>query len=491
MQHLTLEQLNRYRKGEMNPTELAKADEHIASCQKCRQMLMTPNQLEQAMLSLKRKLQFDQTRESNCLDYSRLVAYVDGELDEIDREVIEAHLELCHKCAEDVQSLRQFRDEIAIRPTVTYAPKTSLSYLTFWFRSFFSALKPQNVLSFSMATALVILCWLLFAQLQANRTLFAELEQTQRQLNRLENQFAVSQELQRQLAAVREQFEESQRQLSEMRRQLFETQKKLAYAEQFLQQQTTTTQKPQRRTNLQTPKTPFSSPVLVMLQDTTGQITLNADGRLTLPSNITLPPEWTERVKEVLMKGTTSQPEKVLLALAETRKGTILRGTESLRQQISDFPIIISPVATAIKSTRPILRWTPVKGAKYYQIIVANRDQTEIIWQGETRNQTQIMLPVELQRDEVYSWQVEAMVGDEVKLSQWAKFWVLDERTFKQVSQLEHKFSKSITVMAAIYQFFGLYDDAWIQLEKLRGLNPDNPSVKNLIESFFRQRSER
>lgn len=490
MQHLTREQLNRYREGKMNPAELAQADEHIASCQQCRQMLMTPNQLEQAVLSLKRKLQFDRTRESNCLDYSRLVAYIDGELDEIDREIVEAHLELCPRCAEDVQSLRQFRDEIATRPTVTYAPKARLLYLIVWFRSLLSTLKPQNVLSFSMATALIVLFCLFFAQLQTNQTLFAELELTRERLKQLETQVARTQEIKRHFIAVQKQFEESQKQLSEMRRQLLEAQRKLASAEQFLQKQTTMVQKPERRTTSQPPRPPFSPPILVTLKDTAGEITLSAGGRLTMPSDITLPPEWMERVKEVLTKGAASQPEKVLLALAETKKGTILRGTEILRQQVAEFPMLISPVATAVKSTRPLFRWMPVKGAQSYRLIVTNKDQTEIIWQGETKNQTQIELPVELKRDEIYSWQVEAKVGDEVRLSQWAKFWVLDEGTFAQVGQLERKFGKSAIVMATVYQSYGLYDDAWTQLERVRSLNPNNPSVESLRESFLKQRIE-
>lgn len=289
---------------------------------------------------------------------------------------------------------------------------------------------------------------------------------------------------------------ESKKRLAEMRGQLVEAQKKLAATEQSLKQQIATRQKLERQLALATQKSQPTKPsppakVLVKLQNTVGQIALTADGKLDLPSDLNLPPELEKQVKELLMEGTVSQPKTVQLALAETGSGTILRGTEFPSHQVTEFPIPLNPVATAVKSTHPMFRWTPVKGAQSYRLIITNRDQTEIIWQVEIENRIQIQLPIELKRDEIYSWQVEAKVGDEVKLSQWAKFWVLDKRTFAQVSQLERKFSKSITVMAIVYQTYGLYDEAWTQLERLKRLNPDNPPVKSLIESLLKQRGGR
>jgi hypothetical protein len=56
------------------------------------------------------------------LNFDWLEAYIKGELDEVDREIAESHLELCQQCTDDVLDLRAFAAEVATYPDKEYAP---------------------------------------------------------------------------------------------------------------------------------------------------------------------------------------------------------------------------------------------------------------------------------------------------------------------------------------------------------------------------------
>jgi hypothetical protein len=87
----------------------------------------------------------------------------------------------------------------------------------------------------------------------------------------------------------------------------------------------------------------------------------------------------------------------------------------------------------------------------------------------------------------VYTWQVEAIVGEEKVVSLPARFWVLDKQSTFVVRRMERRFSHSALTLATLYATYGLWDKAIAQVHRLQKQNPDHPAIKLLRESISKQ----
>lgn len=107
--HLTPETLQRYRAGTLAPEQWSLADTHLSECPSCRERLRTA--LTQAAPRLAVAL-LPEPGDPFCPDEALLTRYVEETAPPAERELMEAHLPLCARCREDVESLRQFRIEM-------------------------------------------------------------------------------------------------------------------------------------------------------------------------------------------------------------------------------------------------------------------------------------------------------------------------------------------------------------------------------------------
>lgn len=109
--HLEPEEIAAYRQRTLSPADLLRADDHLAGCGMCRDRLGDSARVTRAVAAIHRSLaDADGALEHPPAD--QLAAFVDGGLDEVDRELIEAHLELCDSCAGDAEDLRALGSEI-------------------------------------------------------------------------------------------------------------------------------------------------------------------------------------------------------------------------------------------------------------------------------------------------------------------------------------------------------------------------------------------
>jgi len=366
--------------------------------------------------------------------------------------------------------------------------------------------------------AVIVLGVLALAQFRANQDLLARLQRIEAQsvaarpaaeapdqdlLVRLEGQLEQAQgqikEMQGQLQTVRQvqgRLETMQRQVASAQGGVQSVQAQIKGLEKRLEGlhaglETVQGQTQVLQAHLRQRKTVGASPLLVRLKDAAGPVTLTTDGRLSLPGRPSLPPEWTRQVKELLTTGTVSQPKAVQVAMAEVRSDFVLRGGGEGETEV---PLPVSPVATAVKSTRPTFRWTPAKGAQGYTLVIAERDQIKVVWERDVGTQTWFSLPAEapeLRRGEIYSWQVEANIGGKWE-PLWApvKFRVLDAAALAEVTRLERRFKKSALVLGAVYEAHGLYEEAQKQFEKLKRLNPADPLPKKMLDALRERRSK-
>ncbi len=99
MAHLTAQLVARHRRQALAPRELRALDDHGAMCAPCRDLIAT--QLTERSPGRSPAPSF--LDEANAPPFhaseAELAAYARGDVDEIDREVIECHLGLCARCS--------------------------------------------------------------------------------------------------------------------------------------------------------------------------------------------------------------------------------------------------------------------------------------------------------------------------------------------------------------------------------------------------------
>jgi len=102
LEHISETQLTRYSERSLDPQELLAVDRHLASCDLCHERL---TRIPRGASSL-----FEANEEPFHLDYEQhLEPYVDGKVNEIDREIVDSHVALCSKCATDLNELLEFK----------------------------------------------------------------------------------------------------------------------------------------------------------------------------------------------------------------------------------------------------------------------------------------------------------------------------------------------------------------------------------------------
>lgn len=156
-EHLSQTQLAGYSRRTLDPHELLAVDRHLASCDVCHKRLtrILPNAA---------KLAVGPSVESGAgpfhLDYDQhLEPYVDGKADDIDREIVDTHVALCSRCADDLRDLLAFKQQpvAASAGDVRVAPSWWKQWLPQWRSVPNPALAAAAVIAlFVLATAVLL-----------------------------------------------------------------------------------------------------------------------------------------------------------------------------------------------------------------------------------------------------------------------------------------------------------------------------------------------
>jgi len=119
-EHLTPQQIEQYasRKTGTTARELLDFDEHLAGCAECRTKALAASGLSPASISMLPGGDDD----PGHLEQELLEGYVDGTLGDVDKEIVEGHLEFCGDCAAEVAELRSFRSMLSAQPDKAYSP---------------------------------------------------------------------------------------------------------------------------------------------------------------------------------------------------------------------------------------------------------------------------------------------------------------------------------------------------------------------------------
>ena len=158
-EHLTSENIERYRRRDFDPARQREADTHLANCQACVERLLDSEHSVLAFNSINEALLPSQHETAFHLSKTELTAYLTGNIDEVDRIIYSSHLEDCGQCQSEshavsaAAALHSTQPSPAVEPARKGRPWAGWSWLT-----------PARV-----AVALVIIGLLAFALFQWRR----------------------------------------------------------------------------------------------------------------------------------------------------------------------------------------------------------------------------------------------------------------------------------------------------------------------------------
>ena len=103
-EHLPREQIERYRSRWLSPRATVAVDLHLDECASCRAKVYERDDVPQAFDSLRASLK-NRATERGHITYEEKKAYVRRQADELEREMIEGHINVCSGCAAEIESL--------------------------------------------------------------------------------------------------------------------------------------------------------------------------------------------------------------------------------------------------------------------------------------------------------------------------------------------------------------------------------------------------
>jgi anti-sigma factor RsiW len=492
LEHLSAEGIERYRQRRLSPAELLVAGDHLTRCEACQQRLAQAHPVAEAVRSVRADLSAEAEAEPAHLSYEQVAAHVDGELDEVDREIVEGHLELCPSCAARLEELRAFQALMTTYPAKEYAPASAP---TAWQRLRAFCGLPVVRLSLqatgvAAATALVLFGTIvqpLRRELQSQRTLVRELRPVKEKpsaarhtpvaavpdrQNQVKSSSPVTHPTYPKVARV----PKLQSQLARHRQ---EAQQALQESEKLRQENVRLRQVLHRQNHKQTaPDGGAVAPrTRLVLNDGRQKWVKDERGKLV---GVTLPP----RAVELAINRGIELPSD--LALLQEKEGPTRGGSEA-----SPSFAVRSPAGIVSEEDQPTFSWKLFPEATSYRIVIAEyRAPDTVVIEGETGSGTDTdWKPSQpLQRGKIYLWQVRALAeGRPTARTRPARFKVLDGKTLEELKIGQQ--SGSHLALGLLYAKAGILDKAERELRILLKANPKSGIARKLLESVQAQRT--
>ena len=429
-EHLSQSQLAGYSGRTLDTDELLAVDGHLASCDVCHERLtgMLPAAAKPAA-----GLSLQPDAGPFHLDYEQhLESYVDGKLNDIDREIVDSHVAECSRCADELRDLLAFKEQPIAAVTgdasVTSAPWKQ--WLPQWPVLSNPAWAAAAVIAVFML-AIAVLLW------TTNST--SQLEQVQTGSPEPDKQSGQP------APAPTEQARNS------------------------------STQSPDNRADS------TASPrgeILFALNDAGGQVAVNQRGQLEGLEE--LPTELKESVEKVLAERRL-RPSPALAGWP-TGAGQLRDGLET---QSTFVPL--APTDVVLETDRPAFRWRALEGARNYSVTIFDAKLRLVASSGPVTG-TEWTMPNSLARGVTYSWQISASKDGETVVSPkpplpQARFRILDQAAVVALANLKRSAGSSHLAMGVFYWKHGLIEDAEREFQALAAANPNSNVARELLKS--------
>ena len=224
------------------------------------------------------------------------------------------------------------------------------------------------------------------------------------------------------------------------------------------------------------PVQPEPVPVVAQLNDGTGQLTLDHDGKLSGAND--LPPTYQNLIKKAL---TSKQLERSAQLEGLSRPSSSLMGSNDREREFS----VIGPAGTVLLTDRPTFSWVALAGATGYVVEVYDSN-FKLVVASDQVSKTTWSAPEALSRGSVYSWQVKALKdGAEITSPRppapQAKFRILDQAKAAEIYKAKRSYGSSHLVLGMLYSDAGLLREAEQEFRLLLKANPDSEIARSLL----------
>jgi hypothetical protein len=448
--HLSDQDLERYR-GQGRPrAELLALDDHLAACEDCSARLWSGAESTEVFDLIEMALAASPDISTEHLTYEQMACLADEQVTGEDRDALSIHLAECHQCSMEVTDLRRDRSLIEGRrgeaygqsrrgstdKTLDFRKKRSGTWEVWSRPAIQLAAAAVLVLSVGLGTSLVMR-----SRVAALESRIADLVQ---QNHALAEKARATQDLENELAEARRESD-------------------------ALHQEPT-----------------LPGQAVVSLNDGPGRITMAMDGSLTGLDFLNRANR--DEVKAAL----TGQRVKIPTEIASLVSGTgTLMGADGDQASYG----LLQPLGTAVRSDRPAFRWREVPGAGNYEVNIYRAGFNEVATSGPL-NKTAWTPNAPLERGQVYTWQVVAVIDDKQVVlpppaAPRAKFKILDQSAFAELERVQRAASNSHLAMGVIYARNGLLDESRREFQALVAANPTSEVAKKLLRAVTSGRLDR
>ena len=161
--HLSEQDLRRYHDRELLPGEILAFDDHLGNCVSCQAEIRARQESQEAPQRIIAGLQTETDLETAHLLYQEMADYVDNRSSEIDRELIDSHLEVCRNCRVEMQDLAILKTRVDRLPRAQYSPLEAPAVRRRWAAWWQLPAIRIPVLA-AAVLLLVLLAWILFVR---------------------------------------------------------------------------------------------------------------------------------------------------------------------------------------------------------------------------------------------------------------------------------------------------------------------------------------
>lgn len=436
-EHISVKEIHQYQNRELSPRELLALDDHLAQCEDCRVQISYSNAFSPSptpfITGLEREL-FEHPV------YEQLAAYIDGQLESVEKDIIESHLGCCRECSKELSDLQTIKTQVAsFSQEATSEPAIEpLRGRSATLRERFSALWRVPSFRIPLQAALAFACVAMIV-------------------------WAATMPIRRNIAELKTQLADAEKRNEELQRD-FEISKADAEA---LQTQIA---------QLNSPKDSQSDSKTLSLDDAIIKI----DGQGGVEGLATLPSVIQQDIRSAIESGQTKTPQAINSLISKA--GVLMGGgKEGVAFALE------SPVGTAVLSARPTFRWQPLAGAASYSVTVLDMDFNPII-KSSVLTSTSWTAVEPLERGRTYTWIVTAVKdGKELKSpvapAPEARFKVLEKEAANEVLKNRQDYRDSHLISGLVCAQAGLLDEAEREFELLARANPKSLVANKLLRN--------
>ncbi len=425
--HISTEQMAEFRARMLNGEDFAAAAGHLEHCEICMETFRGVSGERNRHVFSINDLSLEHWLKDEHFDHEQLVSYTDDKLDNIAREMADAHLKTCAGCREEVRRFLEYKRRIEPWMEVEPAPDAPRKFWKAW-----EWLTPIRKPAY-LATAIVVLALVL-----ASLMLFWK---GGTGVDRIATSspspiFSITPSVSPSTGAS---------------------------------------------VAMQMP-TPDVSPspgeLIASLRDNGKEVVVDAAGRISGVEGV--PPQLEQSIKEALLAKEFKRPG--VLSDLDGMAGSLRGGGGKPQFQL------IAPVRTVLADERPTFQWEPLKDATAYQVFIGDLKHREtVISEPLPATVTQWTPPASLKRGRVYSWAVTATVNGQQITSPGAsapewKFKILDESKAQELAALKKR-PRSHLALGIFYMDAGMAAEAEREFQMLATENPRSPIAARLLRA--------